>query len=418
MNQTFYTNTIQSKFIKNIIYNTPLPIINTVRDGDYIIQDFSYLYGSYVIRCDTSGILNSTDSSNRAAYTIIDPAFFLDYFNPKRTERFESTYEYYDSDTHKWLGRYLRFYRDIWHQDLMPFYNCFSGVYTSKFFIDTSDLYGEDVYVVEQSGYDYYQQGSSEFRSRYQAPENKKTLQIPVKFNRKYTIAIDCGTNIELSLAFISNGELLKVPIQGEVHDLTLEYNQLNLDNSYNKICGAFSYPSTSFKRPFIYETLNQNSDFEKLFQRYENYLYLLIQVPVSNNSSVVVLEGDYLDQNVNKIFNFDGLQDGITDVELDKLCVSGISLLQFSDEVRHPFSNRLIEYLLWNTIDNNDLIGDNIKRLQDKLSILNSDGVVPGVWADRLRAYLFREYIEYKKSKNIDVLGYVDKDIEKYVFG
>lgn len=411
MNQKFFTNTIKSKFIKNVIYNTPLPILPTVTDGDYIIKDFIYIYQSYSIKCKESGYINPVDPSHSIAkYDVLDHSFFVDFStNHKKSERFESTYDYYDTDTHVWLGRYLRFYRDVWHTDLMPFYNCFSGVYTSKFFID-ADL------KVQQSGYDYYQQGSSEFRTRYQASKDKKIVQVPVKFNRKYTIAIDCSSEIGIAAAFIDNGQLLKVPIFNGVYNLTDLYNNLN---------SVFSYSSSSFTSPFIYETINRNSDFpegsgvdyENLFQRYEKYLYLLIQIPAENNSSIVILEGDYTDQKVNKVFSTENI-DSVSDKELNSLCVKGLSLLQFSDEIRHPFADRLIEYLLWNVIDNNDLVGDNIKRVQDKVGILTSKSVVPGAWTDNLRAFLFLKYTNYKKSKNIDVLGYVDKDIEKYLFG
>ena len=39
------------------------------------------------------------------------------------TGRFESKYQWYDAETHKYLGRYLRMLKDFKHIDLMHLYN-------------------------------------------------------------------------------------------------------------------------------------------------------------------------------------------------------------------------------------------------------------------------------------------------------
>ena len=80
-----------------------------------------------------------------------------------------------------------------------------------------------------------------------------------------------------------------------------------------------------------------------------------------------------------------------------------------------HPYSNNLIEYLLRNTIDNNDTIENNIKFVQDKFNIVSFTGSdeYPGYWSKSMRPVVYNKYLENKKSSNIDVNGYVDKKIE-----
>jgi len=42
------------------------------------------------------------------------------------SEQAISKSSYYDSDTHYRLGRYLRYIRDVYNINLMPFYNCYN----------------------------------------------------------------------------------------------------------------------------------------------------------------------------------------------------------------------------------------------------------------------------------------------------
>ena len=51
----YYTNTIESKLIKNLLSNTPLPICDTVREGDYILSPFIYINRCNIFKCTKSG---------------------------------------------------------------------------------------------------------------------------------------------------------------------------------------------------------------------------------------------------------------------------------------------------------------------------------------------------------------------------
>jgi len=421
MNQLFFQNTIQSKFIKNLLLNTSLPIINSVQDGDYIITGFSYLYNNYIIKCSKSGVLGNTDD-NQPHFDILKNDFVFGRTYIRNTNIFESSSNTYDSDTHRYLGEYLRFYRDIFKTNLMPFYNCFNGQYTSKFYIDNSSL------TVKQNPYDYYKQGGEEFNSRYYYRETFKVIQVPIKFNKKYTIALDCNANVIIAPCFINHGQLIKCNYGGVNIDLTTEFNK-----RYSSI---HVYSNINFKHPVVEEIINQDTNLlstasgfenivlprdltslslEQLFQRYEKYLYLLIQLPNDNSSSITILEGDYTNLDCNEIFNIEEV-DLLDNKTLDYLCKSNLSLLNINDNTRYPYANRLIEYLLWNVIDNNEEIGDNVYRIQ-KIIGINEDVHTPGYYDNYLRAKVFTNFKESNKYVNLDINGYVDKDIESFLY-
>ena len=220
MRQKFFTNTIQSKFIKNLLQNTSLPIYNSVSNGDYIINGFTYLYEYYLIDCTKSGILG--DLYNPPEFKTSNNNFMFGETYAKHTQIFNSNSLSYDSDTHRYLGEYLRFYRDIFKTNLMPFYNCFNGIYTSKFYIDTKNN------EIKQTFYDIYAQGSEDFNNKYYYNKNEyKIALVPIKFNRKYTVAVDCNSLVSIAPCFVSNGQLLTVTYSGVDINLTYEFNKL-----------------------------------------------------------------------------------------------------------------------------------------------------------------------------------------------
>ena len=128
MYQKFFTKTIESKFIKNLLKNTPLPIYKVIRDNDYIIEGNIYIYKERIIKATKSGIIKSGMYKILSFYN-----FGEDY--PNYTERYISRYSYYDSDTHEFLGKYLRCLKGIYGLDLMPLYNCYSGRISTNFYV-------------------------------------------------------------------------------------------------------------------------------------------------------------------------------------------------------------------------------------------------------------------------------------------
>ena len=310
MTQKYFTNTIESKLIKNILYNTSLPIYNTVRKGDYILAPFIYIYGCNLIRCTTSGIVGKT-----AVYTPLDHYTFGEYYS-KFTYRYMSNSLYYDIDTHRKLGDYLRVYRDTYNINLMPFYNCWCNQYLSDYFIDKNGIHEGD---------------SSSF----------KTLIVPIKFNRTYTIALDSSSNVYIAPIYLENNVKIKGWEGSKAIDLT---NELCFRNERVNVHKELS---TSFKKPFTICISNKDTDRHAVMhQRNEKYLYLAIQLLTTVKSTVIVLEGDYTNTQSSKEFNMPDWKE-LDPQKFDEAMLSNLDLLQFSNREQRPFSNRLIEYLL-----------------------------------------------------------------------
>lgn len=377
MPQKFFTDTLMSKFIKNMLLNTPLPLINTVREFDVIVKDCFYVFKTNVIKCTKTGTLvdshtefaDDIESLNKAEYTLIQP-FVWGKDLPKVTERFFSKYNYYDSDTHLYLGKYLRCLRDIKDIDLMPFYNCFNYKIVSDIFLPL----GTD-----------------------SSNENKKVIAVPIKFNKTYTIAIDSGTRVLMQSVLYGQTGLLK-NANGE--DLSEQLGENTIVHGH-----------LEFLHPVTYKL----ECYDKNLLSLEKYLYLIIQFSASNNSSIVVLEGDYTHLNGTKIIDANYLEK-IPNKQLDEIFLSELSLLQINDTNIYAFSNRLIEYLLLNAITSDDEISHNIYNIQKQLGLFNDKKISKGTWSDYLRYVVYNDYMNRTNITKLDINGFVDKDVERYI--
>ena len=138
--------------------------------------------------------------------------------------------------------------------------------------------------------------------------------------------------------------------------------------------------------------------------------------------TSLMVLEGDYTNLSCNEIYNFEPVLDvsyddkvkqeknDISPPELDKMMVTELDLLQFSNKEQRPFSNRLIEYLLNNVITPRDECSLAIKIAQ------RNRRTQTGVWDNNLRRAIYRDYLLSKHTRKVDITGYVDKDVENAI--
>lgn len=335
---------------------------------------------------DSEYMFKPVTESLNADYKIIGEYKFGEPY-PRAVNTFFTKSNLYDTETHLRLGKYLRFLRDTKGIDLMPFYNCNCNKYTSRYTLDLQDG------VVELLNNDY------------------KILQIPIKFDKVYTIAVDCPSQVICMPAFIEENNLVKI---SEASITTILHKNFS-------DCRA-SYAFTNFTKPFTYELplakmLETSETLCKALKKYEKYLYLLIQLPIKNDSSVTVIEGNYTNTKVDKVFDQSAIS-YLPERSLNELLISKLSLLKINDHTSYAFSDRLIEYLLDNVITKEDEIPGNIKRVQDSInydSYFTQSNKYNDIWEPRLRRYLFMEY-QKLITDTYDINGYVDKDIENYL--
>ena len=189
----------------------------------------------------------------------------------------------YDSYTHEYLGDYLRFHRDFLNLDLMPLYNCFSNRACDKLTLHWK-----------------LKAGNTQFNVSFDSSDpNFKIYMLPVKLFQKYTIAIDSNLPIELCCG-----------IYGDYQDTREKFATLP-SHTYRRL------PTSVFSQPFLYDALAYTdedttvgyidrildakvADRSTLIELAQNEcdLKLFIKVPVQNDSTIVVLEGDYCNWN------------------------------------------------------------------------------------------------------------------------
>ena len=407
--QQFYTNTIESKFIKDLIATTPLPTIDTLYKGKWIVPGCYYITDCNVVKANHIAVdeNNNVDKDNYDAFqfdpdsfssqlTIISPYKF-DSSYPGLTSTYSSINDGYDSKTHYYLGNYLRCIRDLHDINLMPFYNCYNGEYVTDIFINTSTTTTTanetEVTTIKHS----IIQSDPNVRG-------KKVISIPVKFGETYSIFVDCGTEVEIMCGFYGN--------KGYISPTQTPAVEIKTENKY------VSLKYTSFRDGFTYTTPKP----EKSTYPYTRFFKMFIQLPLNTESSIVVLEGDYTTKDTAAIDTFP------TKVRQNQTLLSDLSLNQIAGTVSYAFSDRLIEYLTYNVITSEETITQNISRVQqyasslinaklnhtEPFSMLSS---TPDVWDTKLQTYLFNLAKESKYIQNkLDLTGYVDKDVEQVI--
>lgn len=395
--QQFYTNTIESKFIKDLIATTPLPTIDTLYKGKWIVPGCYYINGcnvvkaNYIIEKNAEAFQFDPDESS-SQLTIISPYKF-DSNYPGLTSTYSSINDGYDSKTHYYLGNYLRCIRDLHNINLLPFYNCYNGEYVTDIFINTSTT---TTTAVDDSGNET--EVTTINHNIIQSDPNvrgKKVISIPVKFGETYNIFVDCGTEVEIMCGFYGN--------KGYISPTQTPAVEIKTENKY------VSLKYTSFRDGFTYTTPKP----EKSTYPYTRFFKMFIQLPLNTESSIVVLEGDYTTKDK---------------VRQNQTLLSDLSLTQIAGSVSYAFSDRLIEYLTYNVITSEETITQNILRVQQYASSLinaklnhtepfNMSLSTPDVWDTKLQTYLFNLAKESKYIQNkLDLTGYVDKDVEQVI--
>ena len=244
----------------------------------------------------------------------------------------------------------------------MPLYNCFSNRLCDSLKLNIS-LNSQRVIKFDTNDTGY------------------KIYMLPVKLFKEYTIAIDSEAGIELCCG-----------LYGSYQDERHKFENIPA-LTYKRI------PGCNFSQPVVYDALAKLSiinneeatpvDRATLIELAQNEcdLKLFIKVPQSNTSTIVILEGDYHDWNdftadedgrmtSNKtVLNFENLPEELpTSIQLK----TPLQLLRFNTKSQHPFADRLIEYLIGQSITSEDEISENVKRVQKTVRLntkMNNNG-------------------------------------------
>ena len=326
MYQKFYTNTLQSNFIKYILQNTYIPTIPFTCNINHITKNGTYIHDNYFVKAkksdDMSDVLKKIED-NPNAYS----EYFLrydPYIFGKRyiglTTNFTSNTNTYDSETHYYLGQYIKAYKAYYGIDLFPYYNCYSNDYLSNIDIRLDNLSNIAPFIK------YY---SNQYDNKY------KIISVPISFCQEYTIALDCASEVLMCPIFIGKKGLLVEPTQILHKSLAAApHLQLHLKSNYIQ-------PIASFNKPFYYFSPCIPGTYDEAqlnLVQYEKYLRLLIKIPAQNNSSITILQGHY--SNVksyqDKIINL-SVEDVLTTLtrSYDKDYIQGREY-SFNDDVMH----------------------------------------------------------------------------------
>lgn len=401
--------------IKEKLSSFDLPRYPIFIDGkeNILIPNTYYIYNYSIVKYigDNVNIATNYDVSY---FEHIEPFLFTNLKENDYTNLVISNNRY-DFKTHKYLGDYLRFYRDYYKLDLMSMYNCNMGELSNQLNVSWDN--GKKII---------------EFKGK---SSTYKIYKVPVRLNNTYSIFYNCATSIEMMLGLDESCS----------YDL---WNSNNDDSFYvNKLC-KLSYVKKSgvmFSKPFTYKVEVDTNILPYVFTQNKN-LMLYIKVPFNNNSSLVVLENYPLSyfgfgfkagnlvtsvlRNKGFLTNYIG---GLnlnktmsrykrTEVGKDNVLStypSNPQLTFIDDGEQHPFSNRLIEYLVGNVITNIDDIGQDITRVEDNLikQGIISEYTSYQMWDDSLRTALYLKANSIGLlDTNKDILGYVDKDVESEV--
>ncbi len=114
MFQKFHEQTLIARFIKHLLATEYVPSLQTIQEGSLLVAGCNYYYNDTIVECLQSGRFGST-------------AQVQYHIEQCLMKNFISNVSWYDEDTHKHLGTYLRYFRDKYSIDLMPYYNCYNS---------------------------------------------------------------------------------------------------------------------------------------------------------------------------------------------------------------------------------------------------------------------------------------------------
>lgn len=446
--QRFYTNTNVSKFIKGLVAKTSIPMIDFANNTSTYVTNALYIKDGYIQKYLGDG-----------KWDRLEPYTIGKHYDGITT-KFTSETGSYDSDTHYYLGQFLRMIKGFYGLNLMPFYNCYNNKYINDIKItekvtkgpiyyitdspggsaDVGDLLGDgsgslEAYRIINRTYDY-----SMITNPALYNDDYQTILVPIKFFKTYTVALDCPAPYYImpiiygnkGVAVFGKNNLIKKYCQNRI----IKKSSSMFTMPYTFCADAFTGEETEDLSDIIFNDVSDKELKAKIATQkiysYEKFLYLLIQIPSNIKTTITVLEGDFTHlANDNKFINDKPDEEFIRkypNENPEDIFISKLTLLTRNDGNSYAFSNRLMEYLLLGVISPYDDISANVKRIQKyamsrtNAEVNNTQKYSPsefiyGVWGNDLQAYLYNLVInsEYLSTK-LDIVGFADKDVEKII--
>ena len=355
----FYTNTLTQRYINNLLQSTDIPIVDFVRDGDFIIKDAMYIYAFQYIVCTQTGNVGDT-----ASFEVIEP-YYAWQPHIKYTRRFTNIDGFYSKETHRKLGDYLRAFYSNGGVNLMGMYNCHNCTSADNICIDDNE-------VVQSS------------------KDNHKITLVPIKFNKPYTVSLESKSQFRIAPVLYSNGNLVYI------------YDDSNalVDATNTYLQNVETKALSSFNAPWLFSVnLSSTLSDKVLKQLYDRQgdLYLMIETIFSNQSTLIVLEGDYIEKQ---------------SADIDSGDIYYQPLLQmYNTDFDIPYSDNLIQYLTHYAIFSDEGNEWNVRKLREKL------GLDPrGDYDDEVREMVYQMALQSLKTFKADIYGYVDSNVERVI--
>ena len=379
MYQQIFKDTLGGRFIKALLSETALPLHVSVSPGDLLVQNHFYYYRSYIIKCTRSGILG--DLSDTGAQ--FEQLRLFDEEDKQNAYKYISYANYYDPDTHHQLGNYLRYYKSKTGINLFPYYNCYCNHSLPDVQLEKSE---------------------TQITAKSVTTQTEKVIGFPILANKRYSISIDSNSEVLLRCTIRNSN--------GHVADSTVG---CNLEGS------SMILTKTRFDEPFDYMFTPSTEQLEKVLAQQKN-LWLIIQLPSNNESSVVVYEDCF--------FDYSHLTNSVHCTP-DSVYVRGAlnpSLTLINSHESYAFSDRLIEYLLNNVITQDNSQQNNFGKAQKAIirqssewtanQIIEKCSEVKNIWSDDISREVYDMSKEFSKDNFfLDQDGYINKDVERKIF-
>lgn len=363
----YIQNILHQKYIPSCISMTPF-LKENLSSLSLSGEDLSYIEGQYFYR--KGSITQAWEFGTRV---------------PNLTGNLVSSQNYYSSEVHEQLGRYLRAYRDYYGVDVMGLYNCFSNRLVSRIVLPITPASNDSV--------KQWQSGVS---------TDSKTTCFPIQVGSKYKI------KISNSLA----GPVLIQPLFFNGFDLVNCSKDKKFFPSYLQGC------TTQIGSEFTYEASLENlcssrekETYKQLLQSH-SHLYLFIQVPTQEDLKISAIE------------------------EAGYINASHRTLLESADCVGKPFSDKLLGYLTGHTITPATDILPNIELIQrilgsEEFRILYGSKLSSysaGIFDQVMHRFIYQRLLnpegtnatinKYMPDGYVpDFTGCVDKDVEQLLW-